>query len=135
MEKGLIFCLLHRADIVCSNDKLLQAEHAKLRRVFFDNGYSNRVFDNIKHQYENNKRKLTVNTTKTDREENKIWVKVPYVGKLSRTFGRKIKELLEKSGQKVQAVYKTKKVMESFILKDRAPNEMASKVVYQFTCR
>ena len=42
---------------------------------------------------------------------------------------------MNSSGQKVQVVYKTKKVIESFILKDRAPKEMASKVVYQFTCR
>ena len=42
---------------------------------------------------------------------------------------------MEKSGQEVQIVYKTKKVMESFVLKDRAPKQMESKVVYEFTCR
>ena len=42
---------------------------------------------------------------------------------------------MEKSGQAVQIAYKTKKVVESFVLKDRAPKNMESKVVYEFTCR
>ena len=62
-------------------------------------------------------------------------MKIPYIGKISSVFGKKLRTILEKSGQKVQIVYKTKKVTESFILKDRATKEMASKVVYEFMCR
>ena len=138
-NKGLITCLLHRADLICSDEKLLREEHTKLKSIFFNNGYSNKMFEKIKQQHQDKKCEKTSReqngAKKNVSEKNQIWLKVPYVGKISSAYGKRIKTLLEKSGKEIKITYKTRKVIESFVLKDRAPKPMESKVVYEFTCR
>ena len=62
-------------------------------------------------------------------------VRVPYVGKISKSFGKRLKSLLDKGGQQTKIIYQTTKVQNWFSLKDPDPKEITSQVVYEFECR
>ena len=62
-------------------------------------------------------------------------LKVPYLGKLSIVFAKRLKNLLSTGDQRIRTIYQTTKVQNSFVLKDSIPKEISSKVVYKFTCR
>ena len=54
-KKGLIFCLLHRAKMICSSMSLFWEEVGKLRVMFSLNGYSFRYFDDVVDRFMNPK--------------------------------------------------------------------------------
>ena len=62
-------------------------------------------------------------------------MKIPYVGKISILFAKRIRRLLQTADDNIRVVFKTTKVLESFQLKDPVPKEMTSRVVYEFRCR
>ena len=133
-KRGLIKCLLHRAKVVCSNKVNLEEEVAKLRGIFIKNGYPAKFFDSIKQQT----MRPTTSANNEGSQEKKdeqipLYLKIPYVGKVSVDYGRKIKSLLQ--ANQVKVVYETTKVQHSFQLKDPIPKPLLTRVVYQFTCR
>ena len=73
----------------------------------------------------------------TNNKDNKKYavLKIPYLGKISTLFGKKIKRLLSSEDNNIRIVYSTTKVQDSFRLKDPIPNQLRSRVVYEFTCR
>ena len=136
-KTGLIKCLLHRAKVVCSDKQSLAEEHAELRDVFHQNGYPYKMFDAIKHQHTEKMTNCHVDSSHQVREldDRKLVLKLPYLGKVSIAFAKKLRNLLKSSGQDIHTVYTTTKVQNRFILKDPIPKHIASKVVYKFTCR
>lgn len=136
-KNGLIKCLLHRAKVVCSDDRALDEEQDKLRRIFYQNGYPYKLFDSIKQQLNEKMSSCHDNSSRQvkEPEDCKIIFKVPYLGKISVTFAKRLRKLLSTSGQDIRIVYKTTKVQDSFSLKDPVPKAISSKVVYKFTCR
>ena len=65
----------------------------------------------------------------------KVYTKIPYIGRPSILFGKKIKALLENViDREIQVVYTTTKVKDHFTIKDKSPKHSLSKVVYLFQC-
>ena len=133
-KKGLIKCFLHRAQTVCSDNDLLEKEMENLKTIFFKNGYPENFFLKVKTEFLNSKPKSTEQQEKSKKEKKPI-VKIPYVGKTSTLFARRLKKLLAKENYPdFQVIYETTKIQESFKLKDDHPKEILSKIVYRFTC-
>ena len=66
--------------------------------------------------------------------EKRIWLKVPYIGRPSLLFRKRIKNLFEGVCDNLKVVFSTTKVHDYFVTKDRTPKPLLSNVVYQFTC-
>ena len=67
--------------------------------------------------------------------QQKIFVKVPYVGRQSIFFGKRIRSLLKDVLDcEVRVVYSTTKIKDYFTIKDKSPKKNLSQVVYQFEC-
>ena len=60
---------------------------------------------------------------------------IPYLGKISIKYRRKLKRLLNKLDVNVNVVFHTTKVGNYFNLKDITPKLLRSCLVYRFTCR
>ena len=137
-KSGLIKCLLKRAQVVCSDDLALAEEHRKLKEIFYQNGYPYHRFDSIKQKFDGkiaNCRHDSSSHQVGEPEDRKIVFSVPYLGKISITFAKRLRNLLSSGGQDIRIIYKTTKIQDSFILKDPVPKAISSKVVYKFTCR
>jgi hypothetical protein len=151
-KSGLIKCFLHRAHNVCSDKKLLSEEIAKLRNIFTDNGYSKQYFEKIVNEFMDKKQRQDATQTTTEintenqtesntenknseEKSTKLMLKVPFVGKPSVVFARRIKNLMKKiKDNQVRVVYETNKIQEFIERKDATPKEILSRVVYEFKC-
>ncbi|MEC8566719.1 MAG: GIY-YIG nuclease family protein, partial [Pseudomonadota bacterium] len=75
------------------------------------------------------------NDERLSENEKKPIVKIPFVGKPSILFAKRLKKLLMKENfPEVQPIYETTKIQDSFKLKDDQPKEILSNIVYDFTC-
>ena len=137
-KKGLVFCLLHRAKLICSSVSLFWEEVDKLRVMFSRNGYSYTFFDGVVERFLNPPSKS--NESNTDDEDSCDSVpvsilKVPFYGKASLNFARDIVKLIKQNfNVEIRVVYTTYKVGRYFKLKSRTPSTLLTNVVYQFTC-
>ena len=95
------------------------------------------MFDAIKHQHTEKITNCHKDSSNQVREldDRKLVLKLPYLGKVSIAFAKKLRNILKSGGQDIRTLYKTTKVQDSFLLKDPIPKNIASKVVYKFTCR
>ena len=136
-KTGLLKCLLHRAEVVCSDDQARNEEHDKLKSIFHMNGYPDKLFDSIKQKFNGKTTNCHDDSSRQvkELEERPIVFQVPYLGKISVTFAKRLGNLLKTSGQNIRIVYKTTKVQDSFNLKEPIPKAISSKIVYKFTCR
>ena len=149
-KTGLIKCMLHRAEVVCSDDVTREEEHVKLKNIFANNGYPTEIFEKVKREFIERRRRQAESTKERNepqesatvseeaepaRKEFKHVLKIPYVGKISLLFSKRLRRLLQTVEENIRVVFKTTKVLESFRLKDPVPKEMTSRVVYQFQCR
>ena len=50
-KSGLVFCLLHRAKLICSSDSLFFKEVEILKSLFLANNYSSQFFDKILRKF------------------------------------------------------------------------------------
>ena len=147
--------MLHRAEVVCSDEASREEEHVKLKDIFKNNGYPTEIFEKIKKEFLE-KRRIQKEEEEEERirqregpqepavpenpkpaisNESKHVLKIPYVGKTSILFAKRLKRLLQTEDDNIRVVFKTTKVLESFQLKDPVPKEMTSRVVYEFRCR
>ena len=154
-KSALIKWFITRADRLCSHETLYQKEVEQLRTMFYNNGYPLWFFEKELSKYRrdkvvnNNDVIQTPNTdgvsisgTATDKSgganekmtENRIWCKIPYVGRPSLHFGKRIKALFRGIMDNIKIVYTTAKVRDYFSNKDITPKPFLSQVVYQFTC-
>ena len=132
-KSDLILCLLHRARIICSSNSLFLQEVAKLRKIFFSNGYSIQYFNEAFSLFQcKDKKKLNNSTLDSI---SSYFIKLPYVKKHSQRFYKQLFRLVFcKFNVKISPVYCTFKVGNIFHLKDKTPFPLCSNVVYQFSC-
>ena len=161
-KSGLIKCFLHRAHNVCSDNKLLDEEISKLKNIFLNNGHSARYFDKITQEFLDKKRKektkltaMDVDAVRTESEteadtvkeisksetnmakekSTKLMLKIPFIGKPSIVFARRIKNLMNTVKERqIRIVYETSKIQQFIQRKDVPPKEILSRVVYKFNC-
>ena len=130
-KKSLIFGALNRAKVVCSSTELFMNEVDKLRRVFWNNGYSNSFFETVLQCFEN--RNLQDKNSNTD-SDRKYFVKIPYIGPSSHDFKNQITKIFSNYLlTNVTPVFSTFKVSNYFSLKSQTPKLLASNVVYKFS--
>ena len=136
-KSGLINCLLHRAWRVCSSSDLFNVEVEKLRSIFSKNGYPNAFFQKAYSSFCDRVAKLngTPLLTIDEEPEHKHLIKLPFVGKASRTFAKRLKNLILRTFDiEIFVVYKSCKLSSFFSLKDATPLPLTSNIVYQYKC-
>ena len=70
-----------------------------------------------------------------DEESYYFVIKLPYIGKASKIFAKKLSDIVfKKFNVKIHVVYKSCKLSSFFSLKDITPLALTSKVVYQYKC-
>ena len=131
-KKGLIKCLLYRAKSICSSDSLLSKEFTKITNIFLKNGYPDWFLRRVRQKFE---RDMDSEKTDTNDNEWKNILKLPYIGKDTIKFGKRLKRSFkEVFSVDLKIAYKNCKVGEYFSLKDRTPPLFAPNVVYKFQC-
>ena len=137
-KTGLIKCLIHRANRICSSKPLLRKEIDHLRSMFYRNGYPKRLFDQIVEEYwekQDAKTPDPVDQKPIIDETIKPILKIPYIGSNSVAFSNRIKKLVKSEmNLEVQTVYETARIKDQFRLKDAVEKEILSNVVYRFSC-
>ena len=137
-KRGVIYCLLYRAKLICSNLSLFNDEVCNLRKMFIANAYPVSFFDNVLHKFlwRNN-----VDPSKPAPEEVEdedapfVIFRVPYFGKCSVDFARNISNVISHNfSVRVRVVYSTFKVKSYFSLKSFSPVYLSSNIVYCFDC-
>ena len=63
-KSGLVFCMLHRAKLICSSDSLFFKEVEILTSLFLSNNYPSQFFDKILHKF------LALSSHHTQENEN-----------------------------------------------------------------
>ena len=85
---SLINCLIDRTYKI-SSEKFLQSDLKKLKSVFFSNGYPERIHDRAFNQSEKDQ---PIGPAKCP-----IYLKLPWIGQISETFGQSIKLITEQT--------------------------------------
>ena len=138
-KKGLVKCFLYRAWTICSNYKRLHEEIERLKSIFIDNGYPVNFFENIVKQFLESKvlpKKTNLVLIDDKNDEKRFVLKIPYVGKPSLEFKRRITNLVKEAfGIDLYCVFESFKVKNYFSLKCKASPYLAANVVYKFSCR
>ena len=119
-KKGVIMCLLYRAQMICSSAALFNDEVCKLRKMFLSNSSPAYFFDNVLNVFRRKSCISSVSTVDDEQEEDLPYVifKVPYLGKCSMNFASSISKIIsDKFAVKVRVVYQTFKVKSYFRLK------------------
>ena len=141
-KKSLTSCFLHRAKIICSDETSYKLEIEKLRNIFYQNNYPKEFFEQAMMQFEKRQKEKQMTTDNKENNKNehdkkdfKLLVKIPYIGKMSLLFGKRLKLLIRnRLDKEIWVSYETTKVKDSFKLKDNIPKEICSQIVYKFTC-
>ena len=120
--------------MVSSSWELFHNEIEFLRTIFSKNGYPVDLFwYYVKKFVDSRQTGISNNKVKEDGVETIF--SIPFVGKPSITFGRKIRELFKTNyGINVRIVYTSFKVGNYFSLKCRTPLPLMANVVYKFRC-
>ena len=131
-KKSLIFGALNRAKVVCSSTELFLNEVDKLKKIFWNNGYSNAFFGRVRQAFENK----NSNNNNSDIEfDRRYFVKIPYIGPSSHDFKNQIIKMFSSYLlTNVTPVFSTFKVSNYFSLKSQTPKLLTSNVVYKFSC-
>jgi hypothetical protein len=133
-KSSLICCLLLRAWKICSSTELFSDEVDKLCKIFCQNGYPMSYFDSVYKRFYIRMRNVISNSS-IDEESYDFVIKLPYIGKASKTFAKKLSDIVFiKFNVKIHVVYKSCKMSSFFSLKDITPFALTSKVVYQYKC-
>ena len=137
-KRSLTSCFLHRAKIICSDKTAHEEEIEKLRKIFYQNNYTNEFFNQAITKFENKRNKQQTQAeqdNKSDKMDFKIMVKIPFIGKPSVVYGNRLKKAIKHHlDEQVSVLYETTKVKDSFKIKDNIPKEICSQIVYKFTC-
>ena len=135
-KTGLIKCMLYSAKLICSTDVLFNKEVERLREMFASNGYPKVYFDNILEKFlcSLKDKESVVNQVK-EKVERRYILGIPYVGKASRDYKKKVAALIkEHLDVDMFAYYTSHKVSRYFSLKSVVPSAMKANVVYKFSC-
>ena len=131
---GLIYCLLHRAYVICSSWRLFDKEVDFLRDMFSKNGYPESVFNSCLNRFLNSKFANNCSAkTKEDGVETLFFI--PYIGLPSAILSKKLKAIFKKYyGIDIRIVFTSFKVKNYFSLKCRTPLPLMANIVYKFQC-
>ena len=132
---GLIYCLINRAWSICSSRSYFELEIDSLRKMFSKNGYPSTVFNKTVDKFLSSRDRPQESSVETENDQ-KLFLKVPFIGKSSVNFSRKISGLIKnKFKLDVNVLYDTCKIGSFFSLKSQTPKALLSNVVYQFKCK
>ena len=118
--------------MICSSPCLFSDEVNRLKKLFIDNCYPIRYFENALKRITN-----PVQHQDDDLDESTVYslLRVPYYDRLSVKFAKRISKIIsDKFNVSIRIVYSSFKVKNYFQLKCRTPLPLLSNVVYQFKC-
>ena len=125
---------------------MFDKEVCNIRRIFKLNGYPNDFIENGITKFENRSSGMEWTDAQADAtvkpsqstfqicDEKTAYMVLPYVGRCSQKFHRRIKDQMQQHGVGVLPAYQTTKVASYFSLKTKVPSLMKSNVVYKFVC-
>ena len=126
-----------------SNYEFFRSETAKIRNILIRNSYHAQLLDEMIRKF-NDKFNINPKNFKCCSEANikhnntatikKIYLKMPFLGKPSQTFQRRIREQLQKYDIDIRPAFTTTKVSSYFCLKSQCSIFFKADVVYKFTC-
>ena len=133
-KKALVNCFVKRAFKICSSWRLFDVEINKLGDIFSNNGFPKILFEKVVKKVVNNN-----NPHKNDERKQKNVATVhtlvlPYFGKVSDTFRRKIDAMSRKLNIEVRTVFRPFKISNYFSLKAKCPDSLKSMLVYRYRC-
>ena len=95
-KTGLIKCMLYSAKLICSTDVLFNREVDRLREMFASNGYPNVYFDNILEKFVCSLREKESGENQVeDKVERRYILGIPYVGKSSRGYKKRVAKFIK----------------------------------------
>ena len=123
--------MLNRAWDSCSKTELFNKEVEKLTTMFGKNGYPYSFIKTTIEKFKTSK--LSEKSTDRDKEITGIVIKIPYIGKKSVDFGKKLAAIFDQHlDSKITPVFTSSKVQSHFKLKSVTPAFLTSNVVYEF---
>ncbi|CAF3951738.1 unnamed protein product [Rotaria sp. Silwood1] len=131
-----ISTMVYRATRICSTYEALHDEFDIIRGLALDNGYPVAFVESIIRRQLN-----LIYTppaiTPTEPETDTVVLRVPYYGKPSQTYAKRVTAAVAKQYplKQVRVVYDvTARIGQNFTTKDQIPTELKSGVVYEATC-
>ena len=136
-KRGLVYCFLNRAWVVCSSKERFQEEVQKLKAIFQNNGYSIQFFQKLHSAFLAKIERPTEDIPDDEDEDTKRYVlSIPFVGKPSLVFKSKIRKIFkEYLDVELRPVFSSFKVKNYFSLKCKTPTCLSSNVTYKFSCQ
>ena len=153
-KKSLVKYMLLRAYRLSSSFNFFQSEVAKIRDIFRLNSYPSHLIEDILRDFtshhnidegrfnddnvDKSRQDETPDSTSEAKIEDpgpkKIYFKIPFFGRPSRTFQKRVQEQLRVYNLDVRAAFTTTKVASYFCLKSQPSVFFKAAVVYRFTC-
>ena len=127
--------LLHRAYDICSDYFILHLEFEFLKRYFTNNNYSINIFFKVLKNFMYDRRKDKA--SKMDVPKMVQYIKLPFYGKVSYDLRKKLNQHLKYNFPAIdfRFVFSNNFTIGSFFnAKDKIPNAVCSKIVYEFSC-
>ena len=118
---------IKRARIIASTPKIYEKEITKLKEKFFKNGYPIKFVNDVTDRSINLNKDCTKKKLSSSDFINII--KVPYIGKASSDYRKKLEKLLIDYIEDFKVIFTTTKVSNYFSNKDKTPHELKSNVV------
>ena len=130
-KTNLIETLVHRALMICSKSKL-QHELENISSILQNNGYPESIIQSIISK----KIALFNRKPKEGPQKCPVYLKLPWIGKISLNFEKQTKIAINRCYQAVEPriIFTTRKILPA-IHKDVLPSLQQSMVVYQYVCR
>ena len=118
--------------MICSNNCLFQKEVQHLRKLFSANNYPTWYFNKILKRFEDSKNQQS---TQTEEADYSHIIGIPFLGKTSKTFAKRLNSYIAKKYNiRICTYFTSQKIGSYFQLKCPTPVSLLSKVVYKFTC-
>ena len=140
-KRSLIQCLLRRALKVSSSFTSFMDEVNRVKRTLANNAYPEAVIDKCISEFMNHHNIDEMNfkthppdLSKKSLDEKIEYILIPYLGKPSLRFQRRLRRSFQDMGINIRTAYSTTKVAEYFSLKTRTGALFKSNVVYKFSC-
>ena len=144
---SLIKCFLMRAYRISSDIDNFNSEVKTIKKIFKDNAYPDSFIQRIINEFishhnidkNNLNRKVTIlekdnNQKEDNNKKNTTFLAIPYFGKPSLRFQRKLQRNLNEYDVQIKIAYRTTKVGSYFNLKTQCSQLFKSNVVYKFKC-
>ena len=142
-KRSLVNYMLLRAYRLSSNYNFFQSETVKIREILIKNSYPSHLIDEMIRKF-TDRFKIESQNFKCRSEDNiehdntaklkRVYLKIPFFGKPSQTFQRRIQEQLRNFDIDIRPAFSTTKVSSYFCLKSQCSIFFKADVVYKFTC-